>query len=514
MLDYLKQRNIPTTASATKIYSRDRNLWHISHEGGAIEDPWNAPPEDAWMLTAEPAKAPDKPRTSPHLRARAGRRAQRARCLAWQIIEKLNGIGGARRRPRRPRREPPRRHEVPRALRDPGGTVHRRGPAGLEELVLDRETRHYREHLGLTFAELVYDGRWFTPLREALWACARRWPRSSMARSSCASTRARDRRQRKSPNSLYAEKMVSFEGEDVYSQKDAGGFIKLLSACPSASAPSRRFADARTRVNICPLGSGALAGTAYQVDRELIAKTLGFSAPTRNSLDAVSDRDFVIETLAASALAAAHLSRLGEDLVLYSSQEFAFIEMDDAVASGSSLMPQKKNPDAAELIRGKAGRINGALMALLTTVKGLPLAYNKDLQEDKEPLFDAMDNLSLSLRIVPRMIDTLKIRRETCRKAAAGGYSNATDLADYLVSRGVPFRQAHEEVGMVVRHAIGVGKPIEQLPLEELCRFAPSVEADVFAYIAIEAGMARREVPGATGPIHVARAIDAAKKRL
>jgi argininosuccinate lyase len=275
-----------------------------------------------------------------------------------------------------------------------------------------------------------------------------------------------------------------------------------------------RFADARTRVNICPLGSGALAGTAYQVDRELIAKTLGFSAPTRNSLDAVSDRDFVIETLAASALAAAHLSRLGEDLVLYSSQEFAFIEMDDAVASGSSLMPQKKNPDAAELIRGKAGRINGALMALLTTVKGLPLAYNKDLQEDKEPLFDAMDNLSLSLRIVPRMIDTLKVRRETCRKAAAGGYSNATDLADYLVSRGVPFRQAHEEVGMVVRHAISVGKAIEQLPLEELRKFAPSVEADVFAYIAIEAGMARREVPGATGPIHVARAIDAAKKRL
>lgn len=275
-----------------------------------------------------------------------------------------------------------------------------------------------------------------------------------------------------------------------------------------------RFADARTRVNICPLGSGALAGTAYQVDRELIAKTLGFSAPTRNSLDAVSDRDFVIETLAASALAAAHLSRLGEDLVLYSSQEFAFIEMDDAVASGSSLMPQKKNPDAAELIRGKAGRINGALMALLTTVKGLPLAYNKDLQEDKEPLFDAMDNLSLSLRIVPRMIDTLKVRRETCRKAAAGGYSNATDLADYLVSRGVPFRQAHEEVGMVVRHAISVGKAIEQLPLEELRTFAPSVEADVFAYIAIEAGMARREVPGATGPTHVARAIDAAKKRL
>jgi len=275
-----------------------------------------------------------------------------------------------------------------------------------------------------------------------------------------------------------------------------------------------RLRDARARVNVCPLGSGALAGTAYQVDRHALAVDLGFSEPTRNSLDAVSDRDFVIETLAACALCAAHLSRLGEDLVLYSSQEFGFIEMHDTVASGSSLMPQKKNPDAAELIRGKAGRINGSLMALLTTVKGLPLAYNKDLQEDKEPLFDAMDNLSMSLRIVPRMLDTLKVRREVCRRAAAGGYSNATDLADYLVSRGVPFRQAHEEVGAVVRHAITQGKAIEELPLDELRRFAPVTQPDVFAYIAIEAGMARREVPGATGPTHVAKAIDAARARL
>jgi argininosuccinate lyase len=275
-----------------------------------------------------------------------------------------------------------------------------------------------------------------------------------------------------------------------------------------------RLRDARTRVNVCPLGSGALAGTAYQVDRDALARDLGFAEPTRNSLDAVSDRDFVIETLAACALAAAHLSRLGEDLVLYSSQEFGFIEMDDTVASGSSLMPQKKNPDAAELIRGKAGRVNGALVALLTTVKGLPLAYNKDLQEDKEPLFDAMDNLSMSLRIVPRMLDTLKVRREACRRAAAGGYSNATDLADYLVSKGVPFRQAHEEVGAVVRHALSLGKAIEELPLEELRRFAPAAGPDVFAYVAIESGMARREVFGATGSRHVAKAIEAARARL
>jgi argininosuccinate lyase/amino-acid N-acetyltransferase len=277
---------------------------------------------------------------------------------------------------------------------------------------------------------------------------------------------------------------------------------------------SERFADARRRVNFCPLGSGALAGTAYRVDREQLARDLGFDAATRNSLDAVSDRDFVIETLAASSICAAHLSRMGEDLVLYSSQEFGFVEMHDSVASGSSLMPQKKNPDAAELLRGKAGRINGALMALLTTVKGLPLAYNKDLQEDKEPLFDAMDHLSMSLRIAPRMLDTLKVRRDACRKAAAGGYSNATDLADYLVAKGVPFRDAHEQVGAVVRHAISRAVPIELLELSEIQSHSPDARSDVFEYIAIEAGMARREVHGATGPAHVKAAIDAARHRL
>jgi len=275
-----------------------------------------------------------------------------------------------------------------------------------------------------------------------------------------------------------------------------------------------RFRDARNRVNICPLGSGALAGTGYKVDRTALAQSLGFSSPTTNSLDAVSDRDFVIETLAAAAMTASHLSRLGEDLVMYSSQEFGFIEMHDTVASGSSLMPQKKNPDAAELIRGKAGRINGALMSLLTTVKGLPLAYNKDLQEDKEPIFDAMDHLSMSLRIVPRMIDTLSVRRERCLAAAAGGYSNATDLADYLVSRGVPFREAHEIVGGVVRQALRKGVPIESFELTELKGFSPMIEQDVYADLAIEAGMARREVAGGTGPKSVLLALEAAERGL
>ncbi len=268
-----------------------------------------------------------------------------------------------------------------------------------------------------------------------------------------------------------------------------------------------RFTDSRKRVNVCPLGSGALAGSAYQIDRVQLAKDLGFDSPTTNSLDGVSDRDFVAETLGAAAVCAAHLSRLGEDLVLYSSQEFGFIEFDDSVASGSSLMPQKKNPDAAELLRGKAGRIFGALTALLTTIKGLPLAYNKDLQEDKEPLFDAMDHLSLSLRMVPKMLDTLKVRREACERAAKGGYSNATDLADYLVSKGVPFREAHEQVGAVVRHSLGVGKALEELPLADMQRFCPAAAPDVFDRITIARGLASRELLGGTGTKAVEHAI-------
>jgi len=232
MLDYLKQRNIPTTASATKIYSRDRNLWHISHEGGAIEDPWNAPPEDAWMLTVDPAKAPDKAETV-SVSFKQGRPVaiNGSAMPAWQIIEKLNGIGGAHGVGRIDLVENRRVGMKSRGLYEtPGGTIIVEALRALEELVLDRETRHYREHLGLTFAELVYDGRWFTPLRDALWACAERMAQpiegEVVVRLFKGTATAV---QRKSKNSLYAEKMVSFEGEDVYSQKDAGGFIRLLS---------------------------------------------------------------------------------------------------------------------------------------------------------------------------------------------------------------------------------------------------------------------------------------------
>lgn len=275
-----------------------------------------------------------------------------------------------------------------------------------------------------------------------------------------------------------------------------------------------RFVDCRARMNVCPLGSGALAGTAYAIDRAALAKDLGFDAPTLNSLDAVSDRDFVVEALAACSLCAAHLSRLGEDLVVYGSQEFGLVEFSDDVSSGSSLMPQKKNPDAAELLRGKSGRVVGALVSMLTTLKGLPLSYNKDLQEDKEPLFDAMDHLSLSLRVVPVMMDGLKVRREACRRAAQGGYSNATDLADYLVGKGVAFRDAHEQVGGIVRRAIELGTALEDLPLAELRKFAPHCGQDVFEALAIEAGLKRRGVPGGTGPASVAAALDRAKARL
>jgi argininosuccinate lyase len=234
-----------------------------------------------------------------------------------------------------------------------------------------------------------------------------------------------------------------------------------------------RFSDALDRVMRCPLGSGALAGTAYPIDRARLAKDLGFEGPTANSLDAVSDRDFVAELLAASAIAMLHLSRMSEDLIFYATGEAAYVELGDDVSTGSSLMPQKKNPDACELIRGKTGRVIGALAGALATFKALPLAYNKDLQEDKEPLFDAMDTLSLCLRVTPRVLRGLKIDRERARKAAIAGYANATELADYLVRKGVPFREAHGQVGLLVREAIRQGKPLEALSVEEMARSMP-----------------------------------------
>jgi argininosuccinate lyase len=275
-----------------------------------------------------------------------------------------------------------------------------------------------------------------------------------------------------------------------------------------------RLADSRHRVNICPLGSAALAGTAYPIDRHTLARELGFDAPSANSLDAVADRDFVIETLAAAALCAVHLSRFAEELIIYCTSEFGFIALDDSVTSGSSLMPQKKNPDALELIRGKTGRILAAHTALCTTLKGLPLAYNKDMQEDKEPLFDSMAALSLCLRIIPRVLDGLTVNRDRCRAAAAAGYSNATELADYLVGKGLPFREAHDTAGKLVREAIAAGSPLEALPLQVMQRLEPRIGADVIAALTLEASVARREAHGGTGPQAVLAALARARQRL
>ena len=275
-----------------------------------------------------------------------------------------------------------------------------------------------------------------------------------------------------------------------------------------------RLADARARLNRCPLGSAALAGTGYPIDRDTLAADLGFDAPTPNSLDAVADRDFALETLAACAICATHLSRLGEELIIYSTREFGLVEMDDAVTSGSSIMPQKKNPDACELLRGKTGRIIGDLTGLLVTCKGLPLAYNKDLQEDKEPLFDAFDQLGVCLRIATRVIDGCSFDRDRCRAAALAGFANATELADYLVGQGVPFRDAHEQVGALVRVALARGVTLEDLTLDDLRAHAPATRGDVFDRLTLDATLAKRDVPGGTAPVRVRAALARAKADL
>ncbi len=275
-----------------------------------------------------------------------------------------------------------------------------------------------------------------------------------------------------------------------------------------------RLLDARRRVNRCPLGCAALAGTAYPIDRSRLASALGFDGPTPNSLDTVADRDFVVETLSALSLCAVHLSRLGEELLVFGSAEFGFFTFGDEVASGSSIMPQKKNPDAAELMRGKAGRIVGHLVSMLTTLKGLPLAYNKDLQEDKQPLFDAMQQLSLVLRLARAVFDATSVNAERCQQAAAESYTNATELADYLVGKGVPFRDAHHQVGRLVVDAIALDLPLESLSIDQFRAHAPAVRDDVYSALTLEASLARRDVEGGTAPARVSVAMDTLEQHL
>src|SRR3990167_1338681 len=276
----------------------------------------------------------------------------------------------------------------------------------------------------------------------------------------------------------------------------------------------QRFTDVLKRVNVMPLGSAALAGTNYPIDRKYVAKLLGFLQITTNSMDAVGDRDFSIEFISASAVLMMHLSRLSEELIIWSTFEFGFIELDDSFCTGSSIMPQKKNPDVPELVRGKTGRVYGNLMSLLTTMKSLPLAYNKDMQEDKEPVFDTVDTVKASLSIYSKMIGTIKLNRDRLREAVFQGFMTATDMADYLVMKGVPFREAHEVVGRVVSFCIKSHKLLSDLTLHELQRFSKGFKKDIFNFIKVEKSVDRKNVIGGTSKKQVLKRLTEIEKTI
>lgn len=268
-----------------------------------------------------------------------------------------------------------------------------------------------------------------------------------------------------------------------------------------------RLADTRKRVNVMPLGAGALSGAGFRLNRRAVARELGFDDVSENSLDAVSDRDFIVEFLAAASLIAMHLSRLCEEIVLWSSDEFGFLKLPDAFATGSSMMPQKKNPDVAELVRGKTGRVYGALVTILTTLKGLPLAYNRDMQEDKPPLFDATRTIRGSLAVLAKMVPKLRVQKARMREAA-GGFSLATELADFLVERGIPFREAHAVVGRVVGHCVENGRDLESLSTKELRAFSPEFNASARRRLSVETAIGRRSLVGGTARSNVERRIE------
>ncbi|MDQ3754192.1 MAG: argininosuccinate lyase, partial [Acidobacteriota bacterium] len=275
-----------------------------------------------------------------------------------------------------------------------------------------------------------------------------------------------------------------------------------------------RLTDARRRTNVLPLGSAALAGTSYPIDRESVARALGFEGVTKNSLDAVSDRDFCVEFTAACGLVMVHLSRMAEDVILYSTTEFGFLELGDAISTGSSLMPQKKNPDAMELVRGKAGRVFGHTTALLSMLKGLPLAYNKDMQEDKEAVFDAADTTRASLAVTATALRNVRLREDCAREAATRGHMNATELADYLARKGIPFREAHDAVGRLVLRAVEIKIELHELPLAEMQAVSPLIGEDVYAALTLEQTLSTKAQIGGTAPARVAEALNAARKSL
>ncbi len=275
-----------------------------------------------------------------------------------------------------------------------------------------------------------------------------------------------------------------------------------------------RIADCRKRMNISPLGSAALAGTTYPLDREAVAKTLGMDGVTNNSLDGVSDRDFVVELMSACSLIMVHLSRFSEEMILWCSWEFKFVELDDAFSTGSSIMPQKKNPDIAELVRGKSGRVFGDLVAMLTALKGLPLAYNKDMQEDKEAVFDAVDTVLICTDTFTAMLDTISVYKDNMRAAAAKGFINATDCADYLVGKGLPFRDAYKAVGSLVAYCIDNGKTLETISLDEYKSVCDMFDNDVYEAINLDMCVKRRTVKGGPAPECVRREVAAMREKL
>jgi argininosuccinate lyase len=273
------------------------------------------------------------------------------------------------------------------------------------------------------------------------------------------------------------------------------------------SRDRQRLAQCMERMNISPLGSGALAGTTYPLDREFVAEKLGMRGVTKNSLDAVADRDFAIEVCFVMSMIMMHISRLSEEIILWSSHEFGYIELDDSYSTGSSIMPQKKNPDVAELARGKTGRVYGDLIGLLTVMKGLPLAYNKDMQEDKEQVFDAVDTVLMTLPVFTKMLATMTVKGENMRKGASGGFTNATDAADYLVKKGLPFRDAHEVIGKIVAYCVKHEKSIQDLSMEEFKSFSPLFGDDIYSAISLEACVNLRNVTGGTATNQVLKAI-------
>lgn len=272
--------------------------------------------------------------------------------------------------------------------------------------------------------------------------------------------------------------------------------------------------DIRKRMNTCPLGAGALAGTTYPLDRAYTAQLLGFDEPTRNSMDSVSDRDYVIELLSALSTIMMHLSRFSEEIIMWNSNEYQFVEIDDAYSTGSSIMPQKKNPDIAELVRGKTGRVYGALMSILTTMKGIPLAYNKDMQEDKELTFDAIDTVKGCLALFTGMVSTMQFNKANMEASAKNGFTNATDAADYLVNHGVPFRDAHGIVGQLVLKCIDRGISLDELSLEEYKEISPVFEQDIYEAISMKTCVEKRITLGAPGPDVMEKVIAGNKKYL